>query len=137
MPSISLSDLQFGFSGAGQVRGVFGSLQYTYPQTMRVSGQFTVHRRILTDSGNTEDLGTVATIPFEFSPSDFGLSPVTLQPDPNATPATAPMRNIATDALIPGQVSTAAQLFAHLYAWKRQLTEQKIAAEAPPPAQPE
>ena len=133
----TLSTLQFGFSGPGQRRGVFSSMSYIYPETLTVQGQFTVSRRVLTDAGTTEDLGLVDTVKFKFTPADFGLNPATMQPDPNATPASAPMRNVATDALIPGQVSTAAQLFAHLYAWQRALTDLKIAAEASPSAQPE
>lgn len=133
----TLSTLQFGFSGPGQRRGVFSSLSYIYPETLTVEGQFTVSRRVLTDAGTTEDLGLVDTVKFKFSPADFGLNPATMQPDPNATPAVAPARNPATDALVPGQSWSAAALFAALYSWQRHLTDLKVAAEAPPPAQPE
>lgn len=77
-------DLQFGFTAPGQTRGVFGTCDIRYSSTATVSGQFTVHRRILRDDWRTEDLGVVLTVPFRFEPQHFGLDPVTLQPAPGA-----------------------------------------------------
>lgn len=131
--STALSDIQFGFTGPGQVRGVFGSLSYTYPQTLRVEGQFTVNRRILTDSGKTEDLGVVATIPFTFTPADFGIDPATMRPDASLTPFSAPGRNPATDQLT-GRTWTAADAFEAMYSIKRARVDQVLAPPAPAPA---
>lgn len=129
-----LSTLQFGFTSPGQVRGVFSSLSYTYPQTLRITGQFTVNRRILTVDGRTEDLGTVATVPFAFGPEDFGLNPATMLPDPAYPPFSAVGRNPATDALT-GRNWTANDAFEALYSIKRAKLD---AANATPPApQPE
>lgn len=134
-------DLQFGFSGPGQIRGVFASMSYNYPATLYVQGQFTVARRILSDSGKTEDLGALATVPFNFTPADFGLDPATMQPDPNATPKTYVGRHPATDALT-GRTWSLAAVMEALYSlqrgrWDEHLDERYPVAPPAPAPEPE
>ena len=121
-------DLQFGFSGFGQVRGVFSSLAYTYPGTLRIEGQFTVARRILNDSGSTEDLGVIATVPFAFGPGDFGVG--------GAPVATFPGRHPGTDALT-NRTWSLPDVMEALYSLKRSRWAQYLDDRFPVEPQPE